>query len=182
MAPKTKLCNVNQAAAKKMLDDIGDGNVYTYNTASFSITQLTDVHPEDLLQKCVGVQVAVSGDAKGDQVWMGIMPLRVDGVKNGHGTLELQGDMTVLLFAGDQTTPAPSGVVAYHQGFDGQNVPLLQFSGVSREVATEALRFSQAEGKKELKHADAQLLSTLSQTVAKVRPILEGLAGKAEDD
>ena len=178
MAPKTKLCKVNPAAAKKMLEDIGTGNVYTYNTASFNITQLTDVHPEALLNKCVGVKVAVSGDGKGDQVWMGIMPLRVDGVANGHGALELQGDMAVLLFAGDHTTPAPSGVVAYHQGFDGQNVPLVQFSGVSREDATKVLRLNLTEGKKELKHADAQLLSTLSQTVDKVRPTLEALARK----
>jgi hypothetical protein len=181
MAPKLKFCSVNTPSAKKMLEDIGSGNVCTYTTASFSITQLTDVHPEPFLQKCVGVQVAVSGDATGDQVWMGIMPMRVDRVANGEGRLELQGDMTVLLFSGSGTTPAPSGVVAYHQGFDGQNVPLTAFSGVHVVEATRALRANLVEEKKDLRQADPQLLSTLRQTVDKVRPELERLVRESQE-
>ncbi len=178
---KLKPCTVNMAAAKKLYEDIRTGNVYTYTTASFNILQLTDVHPPDLLEKCVGVRVAVSGDATGNKVWMGVMPLRVDDVANTKDALELQGDMTVLLFAGDHTTPAPSGIVAYHQGFPGQNVPLVQFSGVTRDEATEVLRLNLVEEKKDLRRADPQLLSTLRHTVDKVRPHLEGVAERMQD-
>ena len=169
-----KLSSVNIEAAKAMFEDIGRGNVQTYTTAAFNLIQLTDVIPERLLQKCVEVQVAVSGEPDGDKVWMGLMPLRVDQVANGNGALELQGDMAVVLFSGPSTTPASSGVVIYHAGYDGQNVPLIGMNNLTRESATDILRLHTQEQKRELGQATTQLLNALRFTVEVARPILLG--------
>jgi hypothetical protein len=172
MGTTRKVCGVNVEAAKKMYEDIGAGNVRTYTTASFSITQLTDVHPDRLLGKCVEVRVAVSGDPGSGCVWMGVMPFRVDHVAGGTGELEMQGDMTLLVFSGNHTTPAASGIVAYHQGFDGQNVPLCEYRNLTPEEATEVLRLDTVERKQEIQQAGPQFLSTFKCMVDKYRPDL----------
>ena len=172
MGTNRKTFNVNVPAAKKMYDDIGVGNVRTYTTASFSSIKLTDVHPDSLLEKCIEVQVAVSGDSESDRMWMAVLPLRVDCVSGTPGSLELQGDMSILVFAGDHTTPIPSGIVAYHQGFDGQNVPIEQFRNLSREEATDVLRLYTVEEKKGIQQANHQFLATLNGMINKYRPQL----------
>lgn len=172
MGTNRKVCSVNVEAAKRMYEDIGTGNIRTYTTASFSITQLTDVHPNQLLEKCVEVRVAVSGDAGSDRVWMGVMPIRVDHVSGGGGELEMQGDMTLLVFYGDCTTPAASGIVAYHQGFAGQNVPFGECRNLTPQEATEVLRLDTVERKQVIQQAGPQFLSTFKCMVDKYRPVL----------
>ena len=103
---------------------------------------------------------------------MAVLPLRVDCVSGTPGSLELQGDMSILVFAGDHTTPIPSGIVAYHQGFDGQNVPIEQFRNLSREEATDVLRLYTVEEKKGIQQANHQFLATLNGMINKYRPQL----------
>jgi hypothetical protein len=173
-----KICGVNVAAAKKMYEDIGQENFRTYTTASFSVTQLTNVHPDSLLRKCVGVHAAFSCDPDGDRVWLGLMPFRVDRVPHGVGALELQGDITVLVYAGDHTTPATTGIAIYHLNSEGQNVPLVQYETLTREQATELLRLGVKEGTKPLQHASTQFRNALVAAVERARPYLTGEASE----
>jgi hypothetical protein len=155
-----------------MYADVGLNNLRTYTTASFSVTQLTDVHPDHFLGKCVGVQAALSREPGGKRSWMGIMPLRVDRVPHEQGALELQGDVTVLLFPGDDATPATTGVAIYHLKSDGQNVPLFQYRDLPVEYATELLRLGLEEGNKPLQAASSQFLNAFRATVEQARPHL----------
>ena len=167
----------NHTAVQQIVRDVGIGMVCTYETATYNICNPIPVTPTRLLEKCVSVSVAVSGDSRSGNTWLGIMPLRIDRVANKSGALELQGDMALLLCRGVGLEPAVSGLIAYHQGFDGQNVPLTHFSDMDPELATALMRnVLEDKERRSLDKASPQVLATLHGMVGKHGSRLEGIS------
>jgi len=167
----------NRTAVQRIVRDVGIGMVCTYETATYNICSPIPVTPTRLLEKCVSVSVAVSGDPSSESTWVGIMPLRIDRVANTSGELELQGDMALLLCRGEGLEPEVSGLIAYHQGFDGQNVPLTQFSDMDPELATALMRNALEDKERQsLDKASPQVLATLHGMVGKHGSRLKGLS------
>lgn len=177
MGTTLKFFATNRTAVQQIVRDVGVGMVCTYETATYNIFNPIPVTPTRLLEKCVNVSVAVSGDPSNGNTWVGIMPVRVDRVADTPGELELQGDMALLLCRGDGLEPVASGVIGYHQGFDGQNVRLMHFVDVEPELATAMLRNALSDKERRtLEKANPQVMSTLRGMVREHGFRLEGLA------
>jgi hypothetical protein len=167
----------NRTAVQQIVRDVGIGVVCTFETATYNICNPIPVTPTRLLEKCVNVSVAVSGDPTNGNTWVGIMPVRVDRVAHMRGELELQGDMALLLCRGEGLEPAASGVIAYHQGFDGQNVRLTQFIDMEPELATALMRNALSDKeRRSLERASPQVIATLNGMVREHGFRLEELA------
>lgn len=167
----------NRTAVQQIVREVGIGMVCTYETASYNICNPIAVTPTRLLEKCVNVSVAVSGDPSSGNTWVGIMPLRVDRVAQTRGELELQGDMALLLCRGEDLEPVASGVIGYHQGFDGQNVRLTQFVDMEPEIATAMMRNALIDkDMRSLERASPQVIAALNGMVSEHGFRLDGLA------
>lgn len=177
MGETLKFFTANRTAIQRIVREVGVGMVCTYQTATYNICNPISVTPTRLLEKCVNVSVAVSGDLSNGNTWVGIMPLRVDRVAHTPGELELQGDMALLLCRGEGLEPVASGVIGYHQGFDGQNVRLTQFVDMEPELATALMRNALNDKEKHsLEKASPQVIATLNGMVGQHGFRLEGLS------
>jgi len=177
MGTTLKFFAANRTAVQQIVRDVGIGMVCTYETATYNIFNPIPVTPTRLLEKCVNVSVAVSGDPSNGNTWVGIMPVRVDRVAGTPGELELQGDMALLLCRSEGLEPVASGVIAYHQGFDGQNVRLTQFVDIEPGLATALMRNAlNDKDSRSLEKASPQVVATLHGMVSEHGFRLEGLA------
>ncbi len=168
MGNTLKFFQGDPSGVQQLVRDVGIGMVCSYETATYNICNPIPVTPTRLLEKCVNVSVAVSGDPKNGNTWVGIMPLRVDRVAHAPGELELQGDMALLLCRGEGFEPVASGVIAYHQGIEGQNVPLTRFVDTDPQIATALMRNALVDKERHsLAKASPQVIATLQGMVTR---------------
>ena len=100
-------------ALGKLIEDVPAGNVRTYDVSSFPSG--IEVFPEGYLEKCSHVTVATSGSVTEGRDWMVVCPARVDAKAGAYDI-----DPAIIVLDSTSLEPGPSGLVGYHQNYDGR--------------------------------------------------------------
>jgi hypothetical protein len=118
MGTELKWIDPNSPAVMKLLQDVPRNYVAYYPVSTFPSGIISDKY----LAKSFQIVVAVSGSQTEAAAWMGIFPYRVDYGQSGFGSKVQDLDPAVFLF--DSGTATCSGLIAYHQTFDGRTLPI----------------------------------------------------------
>lgn len=129
----------HQEAVVNLYADVGSNSVVCYDVANFSGSSLASFYPPEYLAKCVSVSVAVSGDANQGRDWMVICPFRVD-QSGTQGAKVYDIDPFIVTLDPDSGTPSLTGIVAYHQSFEGRTESVSGYQHLSKEATVAALR------------------------------------------
>lgn len=136
MGIKFKIVPGSVSGLQKLANDVPAGNVAFYTVNTFPVGVISD----EYLDKCSHVTVAVSG-TPGGQDWMIICPHRIDvqSVSASDEGFQAMSDIDPLIVVVDSDTsiPGPSGIIGYHQNFEGRTTAIEEhhFSDVATTVS-----------------------------------------------
>lgn len=139
-----KFVTGHAAALKNLYDDIGRSNYVCYDIPSLPASRLSEFFPRHYLDKCSSITIAISGGAN-NQDWLGMIPFRVDAQKNGAKVYDQ--DPFIISFDADNGKPAETGILAYHQNYDGRTSPISGYDTISKPETVAALRQQVTTGK-----------------------------------
>lgn len=161
------------AAAEKLYEDVGVNNVKVYEVAEYGRITNIPVHPAALTEKWSQVVVATSGDVQSGRDWIVVAPYRVDESKE---TKEKCIDIDPVLFVldGNSQTFHCSGVIAYHQQFEGRTTSIPGYEQMKFDDAVAELREKVTTGSAPLDTAPPQVLMALEKMVGKFRTDFSG--------
>jgi hypothetical protein len=159
-----KFITGHQIALTNLYNDVGANSVVYYDVPNFPVSSLSSFYTPDYLAKCTSVTVAVSGDEKNQRDWMIICPFRLDesGTK-GDKVYDI--DPFVVTLDQDTGSPSLTGIVAYHQKFNGRPSPISGYQSLSREATVAALRQQVVTGSSPISAAPPPVLNALRHMV-----------------
>lgn len=144
MAPETKIVKDlkfitdHKDAVTNLFADVGKNSVLCYDLEKFPASGFATFYPKPYLDKCQSVTVATSGDAH-NRDWMVVLPFRVDDPgKAGQKAYDI--DPFVITFDADTGVPAATGIVAYHQSFEGRTTPISGYDHLTKPQTVAVLR------------------------------------------
>jgi hypothetical protein len=139
MGDKIKIITGYQQAVTNLVNDVERDNFTIMNVEDFESKYPLMNYPNNYLEKCSSVVVAVSGNNQTSQDWMLIMPKRVD--HSGQaGAKVIDRDPTMIVLDRNTSVPEVSGIVAYHQDYETRTTPLCGYSEFSKEQTVQQLR------------------------------------------
>ncbi len=111
----------HEEASKKLAKDVQRNNVKFYDIESFKNKYSFINYPEEYLEKCANVTVAISGSY--DANWMLVAPYRVDIVK---GTDQKVYDLDPMIINLDSNNDIvfPTAYIRYHGDFGNRGVDI----------------------------------------------------------
>ena len=105
--------------------------------------------------------MAVSGDAPNQRDWLVICPFRVDETAGASGAKVYDIDPFVATLDADSGLPAATGIVAYHQKFEGRTSAVSGHDHLSKAATVIALRQQLVTGSSPLSSAPEPVLNAL---------------------
>jgi len=159
-AMPVKYVTGHQEAVTNLYTDIELNAVVCYDGPDFPASSLAAFYPPAYLAKCVTATVAVSGDATNQRDWMVLCPFRVD-ESGAPGAKVYDIDPFVVTLDADTGLPAPTGIVAYHQKFEGRTSAVTGHGEWSKAATVTALRQQLVTGVSPLPVAPAAVLNAL---------------------
>jgi hypothetical protein len=152
------------SAIKQLIDDVGSGNVKTYDVDNYKSLLPLERQPDALTDKWSHVTVAISGSGETD--WLAAISYRID-EENGQKVYDR--DTFTLAVEAGTNQPALTGLLTCHQDYETRTTEISGYDCLSKEETVGKLRDSLVTGSQPLSSASYDVIQTLHHSVKKFK-------------
>jgi hypothetical protein len=168
MGKKKKPIATYHNAIKRLVSDVPAGTCKIYEVCEFprDFPHLPDAH------KLSKIIVATSGCVDSGHDFMVVCPYRVDKMRSDDGTWQPVHDIdpAIIVLDSDTKSLSPSGLVAFHQSFDGRTKSITGQGEITNYFKTVAdLQAEVKTAAKVLSEAPPEVISALQHMAKKIQ-------------